>query len=111
LQLLGLTIAGAGDQLLLAAPFADQFKGAVYVFAKVGDTWTEKQRLSVESKGQNAFGMAMAASATMAVIGAPSADFGEGLAHVFGRESGGEWRFVGKLIDKPYSLPVITGGS
>ncbi len=110
-QLLGMSIVPAGDQLLLGAPFANQFSGAVFVFGKSSAAWTEKQRLSVPSTGQNGFGMAMAASATMAVIGAPSADFGEGLAHVFGREGGGEWKFLGKLIDKPYSLPAITGGA
>jgi choice-of-anchor B domain-containing protein len=110
-QLLGMSLVAAGDQLLIGAPFADQFKGAVYRFAKNGAAWVERQRLSVESRGQNGFGMSIAASPTLAVIGAPSADFGEGLAHLFTREGSGDFRFHSKLIDKPFNLPAVTGGA
>jgi choice-of-anchor B domain-containing protein len=109
-QVLGMSIAGAGDQLLVGAPFANQLVGAVYAFGKTAGVWAERQRLAVEATSQNVFGMALAATATMAVIGAPAADFGEGLAHVFGRDAAGVWTPLGRLVDKPFALPAITGG-
>ncbi|MBM4186213.1 MAG: choice-of-anchor B family protein [Gemmatimonadetes bacterium] len=109
-QALGLTLVAAGDQLLAGAPFTGQFAGAVYVFGREGTGWVERQKLTVESQGQNGLGLAMAASPTMAVIGAPAAEFAEGLAHVFVRE-GTTWRAAGRLVDKPFVLPTITGGT
>ncbi|MCC7134144.1 MAG: choice-of-anchor B family protein [Gemmatimonadales bacterium] len=109
-QVMGLSITAAGDQMMIGAPFAGQLSGAVYVFDRSSGTWGERQKLTVTSRGQNGFGMALVASPTLAVVGAPGADFGEGLAHVFGRD-GAEWKPLGRLVDTPYSLPAVTGGT
>ncbi len=109
-QGMGMAITTAGGQLLIGAPsFSSSRDGAVIAFGPTGSGWTETQRITTESGARSGFGLALAGSATMAVIGAPTGDFGQGLAFVLGREAG-QWKVLGRLIDTPYQLPAITGG-
>ena len=75
-----------------------------------GPEWTERQRIVPAVSGRLNFGGSLAASADLLVVGAPGADFGEGLAFVYARDDAGGWPPAGKLMDKPFSLPAITGG-
>ena len=110
-QGLGLAITGAGGQIMIGAPsFASSRDGAVFAFAKAGARWVQTQRITAESGARSGFGLVLAGSASRLLIAAPSGDFGEGLAFVWGLEAG-QWRMLGRLIDKPYSLPAIAGGT
>ncbi|MFN0178056.1 MAG: choice-of-anchor B family protein [Gemmatimonadales bacterium] len=110
-QGMGMAIIKAGGQLLVGAPsFSSSRDGAVIAFGTIGAGWTETQRITAESGARSGFGLALAGSAAMAVIGAPTGDFGQGLAFVLGQEAG-QWKVLGRLIDTPLLLPTITGGT
>jgi choice-of-anchor B domain-containing protein len=107
----GASLARAGADLLVGAPFAEHGGGAVYVFAASGGGVVERQRLTVRSIGLGSgLGLAMAAAADLAVIGGPMAEFFEGTGFVFGREPSGEWRERGTVVDHTPGLAAITGG-
>lgn len=109
-MLLGASMAASQGQLLVGAPIANRAVGAVHVFAEQGGEWTHRQRVTIEDGGRLSFGATLAANASMAVVGAPGADFGEGLAYVYTRDAAGQWQETGKLMDAAYSMPAVTGG-
>ncbi len=108
----GMTLGRAGSALLVGAQIASQGAGAVFVMEPGAAGWTEKQRLTGKATNpQIMFGAAIAATADLAVIGGPMADFFEGIGYVFGRDAAtGEWRERGTVVDKPAALAAITGG-
>jgi choice-of-anchor B domain-containing protein len=108
----GMTMGRAGSTLLVGAQIASQGAGAVFVMERGPAGWTEKQKLSGRSSSAEVmFGAAIAATADLAVIGGPMADFFEGIGYVFGRDpASGEWRERGTVVDKPAALAAITGG-
>ncbi|MCA9739239.1 MAG: choice-of-anchor B family protein, partial [Gemmatimonadetes bacterium] len=100
----------AGNDLLVGAPMVDQFNGAVFVFARQNDAWTPTQQLSVETQGMAGFfGMAVAGSGDLAVLGAPGDDFWEGTGFVFERSAGGQWSEVATVTDEDTDLTALTG--
>ena len=103
----GASLARSGNDLLVGAPFAAQFSGAIYVFG--GET--QRQRLTVRTVGLGGgLGLALVAGPDFAVAGGPIADFFEGTGYVFGREASGEWRERATLVDHTPGLAAITGG-
>jgi choice-of-anchor B domain-containing protein len=107
----GASLARAGGDLLVGAPFASDMSGAVFVFTASGDEWTERQQLTVSAVGLGAgLGMALAASPDLVVAAAPMADFFEGTGYVFGRDTSGAWRERGTVVDRTPGLAGITGG-
>jgi choice-of-anchor B domain-containing protein len=107
----GASLARAGGDLLVGAPFASHMTGVVYVFTAGGDDWIQRQSLTVQAIGLGAgLGMALVAGPDLAVVGGPMADFFEGIGYVFGREASGEWRERGTVVDRTPGLAGITGG-
>ncbi|HSR14291.1 MAG TPA: choice-of-anchor B family protein, partial [Gemmatimonadales bacterium] len=108
----GMTLGRAGSALLVGAQIASEGAGAVFVMEPGAAGWIEKQRLAGKAANpQVMFGAAIAATADLAVIGGPMADFFEGIGYVFGRDPAtGEWRERGTVVDKPAALAAITGG-
>jgi MYXO-CTERM domain-containing protein len=96
----GGAIATYGATALIGAEAAlvgAEFPGAAYIFARVGSTWSERQRLiALDDAGKpigksgDAFGSSVSISGDVAVVGAPFADGWFGAAHVF-VQSGGIW--------------------
>jgi len=102
----GQAIALAGDTLIIGASGSDLLEnvrsGAVYVFTRTGDTWTEQQKLTAsDSNPRDFFGSVVALDGDTLVVGAPSTDVGgamqPGAAYVFTR-SNGEWSQQQKLV-------------
>jgi len=107
----GVSLAGGGATLMVGAPGAGQGKGQVHVFAREGDGWTVKQTLDGTGQGMALmFGLAVALEGDNAVIGAPLADFFEGVAHPYTRDASGQWRAAGTLAEAPAPLPAVRGG-
>lgn len=102
----GLGVAVSGDTALVGA-FADDDKGpyagAAYVFVRhSGGTWTQQAKL-VASDGvaYDYFGLGVALSGDMAVVGAYlNDDLGEaaGSAYLFTRDTDGTWAERAKLL-------------
>ncbi|MEZ4416676.1 MAG: choice-of-anchor B family protein [Gemmatimonadota bacterium] len=101
----------AGEDLLVGAPMVGQFSGVVYVFGRQAGTWTPKQTLTAETQGMAGFfGMAVAGSGDVAVLGAPGDDFWEGTGFVFRRGADGTWTETSTVTDAGSGLEAITGG-
>lgn len=106
----GASITVAGGDLLVGAPMARGGSGSVLVFREANGTWAEVQRLEVQTVGlAGLFGSAGAASADLAVFGAPFTDFFEGRAWTY-RNEAGAWKEQDQLVDEESGLPRIVGG-
>ncbi|HEY8470514.1 MAG TPA: choice-of-anchor B family protein, partial [Longimicrobiales bacterium] len=88
----GMTLAVAGNVLLVGAPGTDFARGAVYAFApdEAGE-WRELGRLvAFDGARRNGFGSAIAADGDELWIGAPRADGSRGAVYRFERAAGGD---------------------
>lgn len=67
----GLAVSLAGDRALVGAPARDQFRGAAYIFAFDGTSWSQQTKLKITGgmKYDN-FGSSVALSDTVALVGA-----------------------------------------
>lgn len=92
----GLAVAVDGDTALVGAPFDDTAQGAnagsVYVYVRVGATWTQQAQLQVNAAAGNLFGDAVALSGETALVGARA-----GRAYVFVR-NGTTWSQQTELL-------------
>ena len=107
----GMAFAPVGDQVIVGMPLLSQFKGLVQVFNRTPTGWEAGDTLGVKAVGMLiGFGSSIAASGDVAVVGAPGADFFEGVGYVFGRGANGKWTARGTVMDRSEGLKAITGG-
>jgi hypothetical protein len=94
----GWAVSLAGERALVGAYASASGRGAAYVFARSGSSWTEERKL-VASDGapDDRFGYAVALSDDHALVGAPTNDAARGAAYVFARD-GSSWTDDGKLV-------------
>lgn len=95
----GSAVAVRGDTALIGANGDNFTTGAVYVFVRDGETWTQQQKLTASDRNFNhLFGSAVALDEDTAVIGAHGAGGGvpPGFAYVFTR-AGTTWAERQKL--------------
>jgi len=102
----GMGLARAGGDVFVGAPMA----GITYVFRSSGsDGWQELQSLTMTS-AMSFMGVAIASGEDIAVVGAPGADFFEGIGSLYGRASAdSEWTVLESLIDEGGGLYGILG--
>lgn len=99
----GGTVGVAGDAVLVGAPNEDgpetEGRGAVYVFEKPGDAWTQTTKVTAPVAGPERFGALLAAETGKAVVGSRTA------VYPLDREAGG-WTVGTSLLteDKPYAV-------
>jgi choice-of-anchor B domain-containing protein len=107
----GSALARTGGQLLVGAPFAGKNAGAVHVFARGADGWSESQALVQEGAGNRMLGSRLAAHGDHAVASVPLADNGMGRLAAFARaQPAGTWRETGTVVDSPVEMAKVTGG-
>jgi hypothetical protein len=93
----GLSVALSGNTALVGAPGSGGNRGAVYVFARSGTTWTEQLKLTASDGAPNDFfGTAVALSGGIALVGASGKLATRGGAYVFA-QSGTSWAEQAKL--------------
>jgi uncharacterized repeat protein (TIGR01451 family) len=100
----GLTLALSGDTLIVGAPNqvgnAGSLSGAVYVFHRDGNVWTQEQKLAASDAAPfDNFGFSLAIDGTRIVVGAPfhdDAGRSSGEAYVF-EWTGTTWSQTAKL--------------
>jgi FG-GAP repeat len=90
----GFSVAISGELVVIGAPFADGVstfdQGAVYVFARSGEVWSQREKLEASSDGEllDQFGDSVAISGEAVVVGAPTDDDAagsdQGSTYVFG---------------------------
>jgi hypothetical protein len=85
----GQSVAVIGDTTLVGAQGTSSYTGAVYVFNRSSGSWTEHAKLTAgDGVAGDDFGVTLAASGDMAVIGASNVNAHTGAAYVFVRSSG-----------------------
>src|SRR5690606_33556750 len=94
----GASVAVDGDYALVGAPAHGSGAGAVYVFQRAGNAWTQQAKL-VPSGGAagEGFGVAVAIEGSRALIGAPGRNDRAGVVLVFTRSSTGQWTQSGQI--------------
>jgi hypothetical protein len=97
----GFQFSLSGETLVVSAAGADSDRGAIYVFVRSDDIWSERQKLSASDRvAGDRFGRGIALSGTTLVVGATADDAGpntnQGSAYVFGL-SDGAWTEQQKL--------------
>ncbi|MDH3606292.1 MAG: FG-GAP repeat protein, partial [Acidimicrobiia bacterium] len=107
----GSAVAVEGDTLVAGAPFADDGRGAVYVFNRsTGGLWTQSARLVPSgSPGAINFGSAVDLAGNTIVIGAPAA--GTGSAYVFNADAGNVWTETTRLVTADAAAADLAGTS
>ena len=118
----GFAVAVEGETLIVCAPYDDDH-GAAYVFAQVGSTWTQTEKLvASDGAASDNFGSSIALSGSTLVIGAPGKTIGtsglqQGAAYVFA-QSGSTWSQQAELLasdgaanDEFGSSVAVSGGT
>mmetsp|Transcript_8888 Transcript_8888/g.26735 ORF Transcript_8888/g.26735 Transcript_8888/m.26735 type:complete len:403 (+) Transcript_8888:116-1324(+) len=105
----GISVGIAGSLVVVGAPFDNEsgdFSGSAYIFGQNDDgSWSQVAKLVADDTAANdRFGRAVAISGDMALVGAwladedGAAEYNSGSAYLFGRDSGGSWSQVAKLV-------------
>jgi uncharacterized repeat protein (TIGR01451 family) len=99
---LGNAVAIIGDTAVIGAATAtvgpDLSRGAVYVFTRAGNVWSQQARLlAADGAAGHRFGYSVAVNGDTIVVGAPGVNVNQGAAYVFVR-SNGQWSQQAKLV-------------
>jgi hypothetical protein len=93
----GISVAISGTTLVVGAYGKTSFTGSAYIFTGSGATWTQQAKLIASDGAANDdFGISVAISGSIAVVGSPGKTASTGAAYVFGR-SGTAWSQLAKL--------------
>ncbi|MGH7504813.1 MAG: hypothetical protein ACRELX_04150, partial [Longimicrobiales bacterium] len=94
----GAAVALDGDVALVAAPAQGEGTGAVYVFRRSGNAWTQEAKLAARVPAQGeAFGAAVAVTGDRALIGVPERNDEAGVVLTFTRDAAGQWSETGQI--------------
>ena len=106
----GAAIALTGERALIGAPGASlgdgelEGAGRVFEYRLIDGAWRESGELTAEAEAEAAFGAELTAQGGRAVVGAPFAGLGVGVAHVFDLDPAtGAWTERARL-DAPGAL-------
>ena len=108
---LGTSMVLHGDELWVGSPRSSGFQGAVYVYQREGDSWTETKKMAAaDIQGGDFFAGTLAMGGTLAVAGALGDDHGAGTAIIFERDASGQWVEKNTLANEEAGLASIVGG-
>jgi hypothetical protein len=110
----GVALSGDGNRALVGAPDDDDFRGAVWSFARSGSTWSQEgvKLVAADESGPGLFGVdvAMSSDGTTALVGGPDDNGGVGAAWLFGR-SGPGWVQQGPKLTASGGIGAAAVGS
>lgn len=93
----GISVAISGTTLVVGAYGKTSFTGAAYTFTGSGASWSQRAKLMASDGAANDdFGISVAISGSVAVVGSPGKAASTGAAYVFVR-SGTAWSQLAKL--------------
>lgn len=107
----GTTLAMINDELWIGAPGTNQSEGVVYRFSFDAPkaAWSLENPLQLEGlEARSLFGTAIAGDGNTAVVGAPGADAGAGMAAIFTKDDQNDWH-AAAWIRQDEALPLVTG--
>jgi len=110
-QQFGSSLGFDGDQLWVGAPGANARSGAVFRFARDGESgWRGATRAGQGDLPENAsFGSSVAIAGDVAVVGAGGIDSRAGGAVILDRSAGGMWSAGDLVVGDHRGLPAIVG--
>ncbi len=111
----GITVAINGDVAFVGAQRDDNangaFAGAVYIYERSGEVWTEREKIvATDGAFDDRFGAAVASRGDRLIIGAVGVNEGRGSAYVYHR-AGGDWLFVNRITVANASPGDAFGGA
>ncbi len=110
----GISAALSGNYALIAAFFDDDLgtrSGSAYVFERIGNTWTEVQKLTASDPSiKDNFGLVTEIKGNCALISADKKNNQKGAVYVFERSSG-IWTQVQKLTASDAETGEYFGGA
>lgn len=81
-----------GETIIAGAPGENVWAGSVYIFERIGGVWTEIQKIvNPNSPSMDSFGIGVAISGNILVIGANEANGLRGRAFIYVKDSAGQW--------------------
>ena len=88
-----------GNTIVGGAPGENFWTGSVYVFTRIGETWSEIQKIISPTPNENdVFGIGVSLSGDYLVIGASEVDGRKGAAYVYLKNANGTWEYVQTLM-------------
>lgn len=88
----------SGNTLVAGAPGTNDWAGAVYVFQKINENWTEVQKVTApELLEYSNFGIGVSVSGNTLIVGASGENNGKGAVYVYEKNANGFWEFQQKL--------------
>ncbi len=103
-----ISVSSDGD-VWIGAPGTNDFRGAVYRYAKSGEGWGLGTTFALDSlDGGDGFGGALAAGDGVAAVGLPGDDFGEGTAVILAKENG-QWKIAKRVMGQVRGLDPLVG--
>ncbi|PKA83821.1 putative secreted protein (Por secretion system target) [Ulvibacter sp. MAR_2010_11] len=92
------TLDFQGDTIVCGAPGDDNWTGSFYIFEKEGGNWIEKQKvLSPNPSAFDVFGIGVAIYGDYIIAGASEEDGLRGAAHIYKKDSNGDWSHIQKI--------------
>jgi hypothetical protein len=88
------SISVDGNTIVAGAPGFSSWNGAVYIYEKEGNNWTETQKItSPESVDYGNFGIGVSLFGDYLVIGASGVNNSAGKIYIYKKNNSGEWIF------------------
>ena len=108
-SLIGISMAVAGDEVVLGAPILGGGPGGAVIFRR-GESGAFAEVQLIQGADPFGFmGLAVAVQPGHVLVGAPGEAFFEGTGHVFAA-AGDEYTAAGTLIDTSSGMEAVTGG-
>lgn len=86
------------NTILAGAPGTDNWSGAVYIFEREGNNWSETHKITApEEIPYINFGIGVSISGNYMVAGASGENNGAGTAYIYEKSDAGNWEFVQKI--------------
>ena len=105
----GMAVAASGDDVVAGTPLVGGGIGGGFAFRRDDSgQWREVAEFGPGGPF-NFYGLAVALDGDVAVVGAPGADFFEGVGFLFGRTPDG-WESEGRIFDEGGELEALVGG-
>jgi choice-of-anchor B domain-containing protein len=105
----GTAVALSGEALWVGAPDARGMLGAAVRFQRTGEGWGPGEvEYGPGTDFMPVFGLALASSDEVAVVGSPGDAYGAGVAIAY-RRDGGAWGYAGSLSGEAEGYEAVTG--
>lgn len=116
----GYSVDMDGDRIIVGAIRADSptiaDTGAAYIFVRSGETWVQEAKfLASDGAANDSFGISVAISGDVAVVGAyfhdPPAGTNAGAVYIYRRSGGGVWSLEQKITPPDLGPGMLFGQS